>query len=140
MAHRGDLLILAGCLTIIPTAAQSQNERVMARLLGAGPISGYWQGTYTASQIPHQSFPITLVFHQSGRIVTGGFVTSTGVYGSGTGSVSGSSVTITWRNSTPQCPGRYQGTYRISGNTMTWSYTGRDCLGVERGSGSASRQ
>jgi hypothetical protein len=110
-----------------------------ASLFGSGRAAGYWQGYNTASQIPGRRFPTSFVLNQSGNNVTGGFVTASGVYGTGTGTVSGSTATIVWTNTSPQCPGTYRNSYTIMGSTMTWTYTGQDCLGTESGSGRATR-
>jgi hypothetical protein len=110
-----------------------------ASLFGNGRAAGYWQGYNTASQVPGRRFPTSFVLNQSGNAVTGGFVTASGVYGSGTGTVSGSTATMVWTNTSPQCPGTYRNRYRITGNTMTWTYSGEDCLGKESGSGHATR-
>jgi hypothetical protein len=132
-------IAFAAMLSMTVAPAEIAAQTPMARLLGSGSMSGYWTGTYNASQVPNQNFAVSLVFHQSGSSVTGGFVTASGVYGRGSGRVTGSTAIVSWINTTPQCPGRYQATYQISGNTLTWTYRGRDCLGTESGSGSATR-
>jgi hypothetical protein len=125
--------------TVAAAAASVGYAAQPASLFGSGRAAGYWQGSNTASQVPGRRFPTSFVLNQSGNAVTGGFVTASGVYGTGTGTVSGSTATIVWTNTSPQCPGTYRNSYRITGSTMTWTYSGRDCLGDESGSGQATR-
>jgi hypothetical protein len=129
---------LTAALVVAATAAAGYAARP-ASLIGSGSAAGYWQGYNTASQIPGRRFPTSLVLNQSGNAITGGFVTASGVYGNGTGTITGSSATITWTNTTPQCPGTYRNSYHIVGNVMSWTYNGHDCLGSESGSGRATR-
>lgn len=116
-------------------------------LVGMGPearaqgfnVSGVWQGVNYTSQLPGPH-KVVLSLNQSGSSVSGTFSVATGVYGTGQGQITGSkTMTMYWTNTTPSCPGNYQNSYVVSGNTMTWTFTGQDCLGQEQGRGNAKR-
>jgi hypothetical protein len=116
-------------------------------LVGIGPearaqgfnVSGVWQGVNYTSQLPGPH-KVTLSLNQSGSSVSGSFWVATGVYGTGQGQITGpNTMTIYWTNATPSCPGNYQNSYIVSGNSMTWTFTGQDCLGPEQGKGNAKR-
>lgn len=102
-------------------------------------ISGEWKGTYTVTQV---SGPVkfTAVFYQAeDGTVTGTYATGTGVYGTGTGKVVDGKVVMDWTNTTPSCPGYYRNVYTLDGDSMTFTVNGYDCLGPEKGTGSAKR-
>jgi hypothetical protein len=83
---------------------------------------------------------VVLNLNQSGFAVSGTFWVATGVYGTGQGQITGpNSMTIYWTNTSPNCFGSYQNAYAVSGNAMTWTFTGQDCLGSEQGYGNARR-
>ena len=67
------------------------------------------------------------------------FIVSTGVSGDGYGTVSGTTMIIYWQNETPSCPGHYKNLYQLDGDSMTWTFTGEDCLGMETGYGDAKK-
>ncbi len=53
------------------------------------------------------------------------------------GFLAGNVAQIFCRNTTPSCYGNYEGPYTFSPAGVTWTYTGYDCLGYERGAGKA---
>jgi hypothetical protein len=46
--------------------------------------------------------------------------------------------TGTAQQTTPGCETIYQMKGKVTGNVMTWSFTGHDCLGDESGNGTAT--
>lgn len=130
---------IAICAAIMLGGSATAQPAGPKTLTGTGGGAGYWQGYNTASQVPGQRIPTAFVLNQSGSQVTGGYVTATGVYGTAQGSFSGNTGTLTWTNTTPQCPGNYTNNYTLSGDIIYWTYTGKDCLGNESGSGWAQR-
>jgi hypothetical protein len=136
---KGASVVLAAGTMLAGGMALAVQRPQTASLLGSGSASGYWQGYNTASQLPGRRIPTAFVFNQSGNRVSGGYVTASGVYGTGTGSFNASIGSVTWTNTSPQCPGTYTNSYQVTGNTIRWTYSGHDCLGAETGSGSATR-
>lgn len=100
-------------------------------------VSGVWEGTNYASKVSGPA-KVILILGQDGSAVQGAYSASTGVFGFGQGTVSGSTMTIQWTNRS-QCKGTYTTNYQLSGNSMTWTFTGQDCLGDEQGYGNATR-
>lgn len=102
-------------------------------------VSGVWQGVNYTSQVPGPH-KVVLTLNQAGTAVVGAFWVDTGVSGTGQGQITGpNSMTMSWTNTTPQCPGSYQNSYQVTGSSMTWTFTGQDCLGQEQGKGNAKR-
>lgn len=102
-------------------------------------VTGVWQGVNYTSQVPGPH-KVVLSLSQTGQQVIGYYWVSTGVYGTGQGLItSPNSMTMTWTNTSPDCPGTYNNLYIVTGNKMTWSFTGNDCLGIETGYGNATR-
>lgn len=100
-------------------------------------VGGPYAGTYTFNGTEAR---MALLFAQAGTTIQGSYYTSSGVYGIGEGSISSDNVaTIYWINTSPNCPGGYQGTYTFGDGTVTWTYTGNDCGGDEEGTGQATR-
>ena len=113
-------------------------------LFGSGAFAqgytGNYNGTYTASQLPGQTLRIGIYFKQLNQnTMTAQYATSSGVFGTCNGFVNGNVATMTCTNATPTCPGTYRDRYTFSGNNVTWTYAGRDCLGNETGNGSATK-
>ena len=120
-------LASAGFLFVAAATAQAQSA------------AGVWQGVYYTSQSPG-AHKVTLSISQSGPLIYGFFWAAPGVYGTGTGQITGiNTIEIFWTNTPPNCTGNYQNQYTISGNRLTWTFTGLDCLGRETGYGSARR-
>ena len=104
----------------------------------AADVSGVYHGTYTATQVPGE-LKIVLTFRQDGTMLSGTYSTSTGVSGVGSGVLSNNTAKMAWKNTTPKCPGTYNGIYTFVGQTVTWTYSGKDCAGPEKGKGQAKR-
>ena len=101
-------------------------------------VGGTYVGTYTASKAPGEH-DITIVFRQDGINITSHYHTSTGVDGIGWGVISGNVAKMKYQNTTPSCPGTYSGIYTFSESSVTWTYSGQDCLGDEKGEGNADK-
>jgi hypothetical protein len=103
-------------------------------------FSGNYTGTYTASQLPGQTLKIGILFKQlTQHTMIASYATSSGVAGGCNGTVSGNIATMICRNSTPNCPGTYRDRYTFTDTTVTWVYSGKDCLGNETGTGTATK-
>jgi hypothetical protein len=121
-------LFAVGAASLFGTPAQAQG------------YSGNYAGTYTASRLPGQELKIGINFRQLNQnVIVAMYATSSGVSGVCNGTINGNVATMTCTNSTSSCPGVYRDRYTFSGTTVTWIYAGRDCLGSERGKGSATK-
>ena len=121
-------VLFAICAALLVSPAQAQG------------YTGSYVGTYTASKLPGQQITIWLYFRQSHpTTMTGSYNTGSGVSGICQGPVSGNVANLICRNVTPSCPGTYRGRYTFSSTGVTWTYSGRDCLGNETGAGAANR-
>ena len=116
----------------------SKIERETKAATAFGDNSGNYVGTYTASLAPGIN-RITTQFQQSGSNIASTYQTSTGVSGVGSGTISGNVGSMTWQNTSPNCPGAFQGTYVFDSDKVTFSANGQDCLGVEVIKGEARR-
>jgi len=102
-------------------------------------VSGNWVGVNYASQVSGPS-KVKLYLTQVGKNITGTYWAATGVAGNGKGVMTGSNTFhMNWVNTTKSCPGKYSDDYIINKNQLTWTFTGRDCLGKETGHGYAKR-
>ncbi len=119
---------VAGALMFIAVASPALAE----------DVSGVYVGTYTATQVPGE-LKIVLTFRQDGTMLNGTYTASTGVSGVGSGVLSNNIAKMAWKNTTLECPGSYNGIYTFVGPTVTWTYSGKDCLGPEEGKGQAKR-
>ncbi|NER19562.1 MAG: hypothetical protein F6J96_02155 [Symploca sp. SIO1C2] len=112
-------------------------------------INGHWEGDYFVSQVKGKLNHVAFYLEQSddGK-VKGKYDASTGVHGSGEGYIVDNLMFMRWTNTVPPktstvpssktshrpCPGKYDAIYTIASNTsISWSFTGRDCLGKEVG-------
>ena len=103
-------------------------------------VSGNWVGVNYTSQVSGPS-KVTLNLTQTGQNITGTYWAATGVAGKGIGAMTGSNTFhMNWVNTTKSCPGKYSNNYIINGNQLTWTFTGKDCLGKEIGHGYATRK
>ena len=109
----------------------------------AQDVSGVYVGTYTATQVPGE-IQIVLVFRQSGTTLDGQYHTASGVDGVGHGILSNGTANMDWTNTTQSCPGTSPGTtqgpYTFANQAVTWTYSGKDCVGDESGAGKATLQ
>lgn len=90
-------------------------------------VSGYWSGTYSSNLV---SSNITLNLTQSGSNITGTDSSTNGANGTVSGTVSGDTISFMLYQKTTGCLGAFSGTGTVSGDTLTLSFTGADCLGV----------
>jgi len=88
----------------------SKLERETKAATPGSENSGTYVGTYTVSLAPGIN-RITTQFQQSGSNIASTYQTSTGVSGVGSGTISGNVGSMTWQNTSPNCPGAFQGTY-----------------------------
>jgi len=136
---KNSLLLLVLFISLC-TTANSQKSHV--DILN---VTGVWVGVNYASQVGGGKTPsaITVTFVQQGNIITGEYTVATGVAGVGSGHMTGNNTFIMqWVNTTPSCPGSYENEYTISGNNdseISWTFTGKDCLGYENGHRSATK-
>lgn len=102
-------------------------------------ISGVWQGTNYSSKVKGPAQVMLLLSQQPEGGVQGLYWATTGVAGNGKGKIDGTTMTIEWTNTSPNCPGSYKNTYSVNGDQLQWTFTGADCLGPQDGRGSANR-
>ena len=103
-----------------------------------GTYEGTNKATYKGGGESEQK--ITINVTQSGDDVTISFQTPNGSQGKGNGKLSGDTVKpLTLQSTTPGCSGSYEGSLKFDGDTMHWSYEGKDCGGLMDGSGTAKR-
>ena len=130
---------------ISPPSAQTTSAEKNAReALGsslsekAEQIEGTYEGTFTISQATgeHQ---ISLTFQQSGPEVTVTYRSVLGGRGSGKSTIAGSVITAMPLRSEPSCPGLYTASFKFSGDTVSWTYSGQDCFGPAQGRGIAKK-
>jgi hypothetical protein len=109
---------------------------------GGTDVSGYWVGTIQSSQIPAPGTEIDFFLSQTGSSVSGGYsVPVSGAFGDLAGTISGNQISFSLTQNNAACPGSFSGTAAVNGNSMTFTFTGNDCLGTHtNGQGSATRQ
>jgi hypothetical protein len=67
------------------------------------------------------------------------FQTPNGGQGEGTGELASDGVaSVSLHSTTPSCPGSFDGSLTLSGNSISWSYKGQDCGGPMEGHGTAN--
>lgn len=109
------------------TAAQAQAN-----------FAGTWNGTYQSNVVPVTD--VTLVFQQFGNTVTGTYLSKNGAQGVMSGTINSSGqLAAKATQITPSCPGQFNMAATISNNTLTWTFKGKDCLGIENGTGTATQ-
>lgn len=95
-------------------------------------ITGTWKGSCSSSLISQTQDTVTLT--QTGSDVTGTYVAvdqaGDSVRGTVSGTVSESSFSFAFNQTTPSCTGTFNGSANISGNAMSVTFTGTDCLGT----------
>jgi tetratricopeptide (TPR) repeat protein len=101
-------------------------------------IEGTYDGTITFSQVTgeHQ---ISLTFQQFGPEVTVTYRSALGGRGSGKGTIAGTVITAMPLRGEPDCPGLYTASFQFSGDMVSWTYSGQDCLGPAQGRGIAKK-
>ena len=109
----------------------------------AGQVSGTYVGMNEVSTAKGgegtQKISIIVVQSQNNLNVT--FETASGGQGNGTGPLTGNKVSsLSLRSSAPECPGSYDASLEFSGETVKWTYQGKDCGGSVTGHGTATRE
>ena len=121
--------------------------------LGATPAAadtckpaGFYEGSYTADYTARSHagdsyvFQIAFVNFLSGNTLSTVYLTSSGVYGTGSGVVDLSTCTAKMAFANVNaCTGQYAGTYTYADGGVTWTYSGEDCWGTLNGEGKASQ-
>lgn len=101
-------------------------------------ISGNWSGNYSTNVISCYIDFVNLT--QSGISFTGTYNDSCGTTGIINGEYDGSAFNFTMTQTTYNCSGSFSGTAYLDGNTLTFTFTGYNCLGThENGVGSVTR-
>lgn len=134
-AFYGMVLTAVVAAAALAVAAQ---EETPPRLEVSASIAGTWNGTYRSTVVPPTG--VTLVFQQLGSTVTGSYLSANGAQGVmwGTLQVNGAGD-LQAVQTTPTCRGEFKMPVQVAGDRLTWKFIGHDCLGVEDGSGDASR-
>lgn len=88
-------------------------------------VTGIWSGTFSTSLIWGI---LVLDLSQSGSSVTGTFYTDE-AWGTVSGTVSGNTLHFNITETVPGCSGSFSGNGSVSGNTMSLTFSGSDCLG-----------
>jgi len=101
-------------------------------------ISGNWSGNYSSNLI---SGYINFVhITQSGTNFSGTYNDSLGTTGIIGGEYNGNAFSFTMTQTNYDCSGSFSGTAYLDGNTLTFTFTGYNCLGThENGIGSVTR-
>jgi len=91
-------------------------------------FSGLWTGTITSSLVVTPA-AITITINQTNNNISGNYSVVTGASGIVAGTVNNNSVNFTLTQTTSSCTGNFSGQGTLSGNTLTFNYTGNDCWG-----------
>jgi hypothetical protein len=108
----------------------------------AGTAGGIYEGMNSANYEKGGEGEQKIAFfvEQSGTDLKVRFESPMGGHGEGTGTLKDNRVdTISFRSTTPECPGSYDASLSFAGDSVSWSYTGRDCNGSTKGHGTATR-
>jgi len=101
-------------------------------------ISGNWSGNYSSNLISCYIDFVNLT--QSGTSFTGTYNDSCGTTGIINGEYDGNAFNFTMTQTSYDCSGSFSGTAYLDGNTLTFTFTGYNCLGThENGVGSVTR-
>ena len=97
-------------------------------------ITGTWEG-YFKSNLGYAE--VTMEIEQDNRTFSGSWEATSGGYGSISGKIIRKSVKFTIYNEAEDCSGKFSGKGKLSsnGNIISFSFSGKDCLGRQRGSG-----
>lgn len=104
---------------------------------GTQMFNGTWTGTYSSSVVPTTN--VTLIFQQRGTTVTGTYLSANGAQGVMSGVAGASGLSAIATQITPTCTGQFAMAAQVNSGTMTWTFVGQDCLGVENGKGTATQ-
>jgi hypothetical protein len=127
----GPLAIAAqGCLRLGAVSTNICGSNGVTPIVGA--LGGIWTGSFTSSVVASPA-PVTAVLVQVGDTLTGSYAVRLGNGPSGTiraTVVNGSAVDFRLRQTSTNCPGAFDGQAAVTGNVLTATYTGSDCLGA----------
>ncbi len=90
-------------------------------------VAGTWKGSFSSDLIDNTD--IMLIIKQDGNTISGNYYAERSV-GTISGSVDGSKLTYTLTQTTSYCTGTFTGSGTISGESMSFSFQGTDCLGT----------
>jgi hypothetical protein len=108
-----------------------------------GQVSGTYVGTneLTTAKGGEGTQNISVVVVQSQNDLNVTFKTASGGQGNGTGTLTDNKISsLSLKNTTPECPGSYGASLEFSGETVKWTYQGKDCNGPVAGHGTATRE
>jgi CHAT domain-containing protein/Flp pilus assembly protein TadD len=116
---------------------QAQGRYADAGALYGGIIEGTYEGTFTISQATGE-YQMSLTFQQFGPEVIVTYRSALGGRGSGKTTIAGNVLTVPLR-SVGGCWGSYTASFKFSGDTVSWTYSGQDCQGPAQGRGIAKK-
>ena len=132
------LLSLAVCLILSACGGGGGGDSSSST---ATPVNatGAWSGPYNSSVFGAQT--VTLNIMQTGSTVSGTYSSSTGGLGSISGSMDGDTAKVIIAVTTPGCSGSFNTTCIVTGNQMSFGYSGSStCGGNESGTGNLTKQ
>jgi hypothetical protein len=137
----GGFAIGALALGVLAILVYGRREPSSTPGLDLDEVAGTYVGTYTGTHAPGENRIVIDIKHV-GSSLTSSYETGTGVRGVSNGNISGNVGTTTTQNTSPNCPGTFQNSYIFypQTHTLTWTFSGDDCLGHEEGQGQATRQ
>jgi len=127
-------------LLCILTPAEQYNKTVPAEGYNEEipDISGNWSGNYSTNLISGSINFVNIT--QSGINFSGTYNDSLGTIGTISGEYNGNAFDFTMTQTNSTCSGSFNGTAYINGNTLTFTFTGYNCLGThENGTGTLTR-
>ena len=137
----GGFAIGAVVLGVLAILAYGRREPSSTPGMDLDEVAGTYIGTYTATHAPGENRIVFDIKHV-GSSLTSSYETATGIHGVSNGNISGNVGTTTSQNTSLNCPGSFQNSYIFhpQTHTLTWTFSGDDCLGHEEGQGQATRQ
>lgn len=94
-------------------------------------LTGDWEGPYRSSII-RQPVKVVFTLAQTGKNVSGTYNSPTGAVGRIEGNVNEDVFYFSLEQTTPSCPGTFNGVGEISDNRMVLRFSGTDCWGRHR--------
>ena len=114
------------------------SESINIIVSGIPDISGNWGGHYSTNLISSNINFVELA--QSGTYFSGTFNDSQGTIGTISGEYNGNAFNFIMTQTNSTCSGSFNGTAHINGNTLTFTFTGYNCLGTHKnGTGTLTR-
>lgn len=141
---RGALLVVLSLVMVMHAGAQSGAARAKrdfpspnAPAAAVQQFAGTWSGTYSSNVVKPTA--VALIFQQRGNTVTGTYLSANGAQGVMYGTSSPTGLQASARQTTPTCIGQFD-MLAQAGASMTWTFKGTDCLGIENGKGTATKK